>query len=290
MSARPPAAAPAQRVKHFFSVDVEEHFQVSAFERVAPPSTWDAHPSRVARNTRVILELLAEAGAKGTFFTVGWVAERQPDLIREIARAGHELGSHTWWHRRVMTLSPDRFRDEVRRSKAVLEELTGTAVVGFRAPSFSIVPGTEWAFDVLLEEGYRYDSSVFPIRRPGYGYPGAPTAVYSIHRPAGTLTEVPMATGSFLGVRVPAAGGGYLRQFPLSVITGAFRRLEAAGTPGMFYVHPWEVDPDQPRLRVGFVTRVRHYRNLDRTVPRLRAMLKEFSWHAVRDAFPPAFS
>jgi polysaccharide deacetylase family protein (PEP-CTERM system associated) len=269
-------------VPHLFTVDVEEHFQVSAFDSVLPRSSWDAQPGRVVANTLRLLDLLESAGATGTFFVLGWVAERQPDLIKRIAAGGHELASHSWWHYRVNQQDPAAFRDEIRRSKAILEALSGTPVDGFRAPSFSITPGTEWAFDVLLEEGYRYDSSIFPIRRPGYGYPGAPRWHYSIRRPAGTLLEIPMATLAWGPVRIPAAGGGYLRQFPLPVIQAAFRQAQAAEQPGMFYIHPWEIDPDQPRLPVGPITAFRHYRGLAKTMPRLEALVREFRFTSVR--------
>jgi polysaccharide deacetylase family protein (PEP-CTERM system associated) len=268
---------------HIFSIDVEEHFQVSAFDRVLSRADWDSQPTRVEANTDRLLTLLAEHGATATFFTLGWVAERYPGLIRRIVSAGHELASHTFWHRKVSASRPDEFREEVRRSRALLEDLSGTGVTGFRAPSFSIVPGTEWAFDVLLEEGYSYDSSLFPIRRPGYGYPSAPDHPYTIVRPAGRLLEFPMATLRLLGLRVPAAGGAYLRHFPARLIPAAFRAIERKGVPGMFYVHPWEIDPGQPRLPVDGLTRIRHYRNLDRTLPALQAMLSEFRFLSVRD-------
>ena len=266
---------------HFFSVDVEEHFQVSAFDGVLSRSGWDAQPSRVEANTDRLLELLARFNAHGTFFTLGWVAERHPALVRRIVAAGHEIASHSWWHRRVTTLTREEFREDIRSSKRVLEQLTGRPVRGFRAPSFSIVPGTEWALDLLLEEGYAYDSSLFPIRRPGYGYPAAAHHPHHIFRPGGTLLELPPATTSLLGLRLPAAGGGYLRQFPLGLIRRAFREHARDEQPGMFYIHPWELDPDQPRLPVGWLTRVRHYRGLDRTVPRLEQLLAEFRFTSV---------
>lgn len=272
---------PSPSGAHLFSVDVEEHFQVNAFDRILSRDEWERQPSRVERNTDVLLELLARHEAHATFFTLGWVAERQPALLRRIAAAGHEIASHGWWHRRLTTLTPEEFREEARRSKAVLESLTGRMVTGFRAPSFSIVPGGEWAFDVLLEEGYRYDSSLFPIRRPDYGYPSAPPAPHEIRRAAGTLLELPLATLDVLGLRLPAAGGGYLRQLPLGLIQRAFRGLGARGTPGMFYIHPWEVDPAQPRLPVGVVTRLRHYGGLERTLPRLERLLSEFRFTSV---------
>jgi polysaccharide deacetylase family protein (PEP-CTERM system associated) len=209
------------------------------------------------------------------------VADKTPDVVREIARAGHEIASHGYWHRRVPALSRDDFREDVRRSKATLENIAGTAVRGFRAPSFSIIPGYEWAFDILLEEGYQYDSSVFPIRRRGYGTPNAPRQPYVMQRPGGKLVEFPLTTTSVLGYRVPAAGGGYLRQFPFGVIHRAFREADASGVGGTFYVHPWEIDPAQPRVGVSLLTRIRHYRGLDKTLPRIERLLSEFQFSAM---------
>jgi polysaccharide deacetylase family protein (PEP-CTERM system associated) len=277
-----PSRNPSSEFGHFFTVDVEEHFQVSAFERVVPRDTWDRQPSRVAASTDALLALLDEHGATGTFFVLGWVADRHPALVRRIAALGHELASHGWWHYRVNTIDRTAFREEVRRSKGTIEAITGTAVDGFRAPSFSIVPGVEWAFDILAEEGYRYDSSIFPIRRPGYGYAGAPRRHHRLSLVSGELLELPMATLRFWPFTLPAAGGGYLRQLPLGLIRAALRQAGARGEPGMFYIHPWEVDPDQPRYRVGPLTRLRHYRGLRRTLPRLRALMTEFPFQSVR--------
>lgn len=271
--------------QHLFSVDVEEYFQVSAFENAIDPVSWDHLPSRVERSIDQLLELLDRHHYVGTFFTVGWLTRSHGAMIRRIAEAGHEIGSHSYWHRRVTSQDSDEFREEVRSSRAALEDATGRAIHGFRAPSFSIRPGGEWAFDVLLEEGYRYDSSLFPIRRPDYGYPGAPARPHLIQRPAGTLLEVPMATTRFAGIRLPAAGGGYLRQLPLRLIRRAFREHGAAQIPGMFYIHPWEIDPDQPRLPVSWLTRVRHYRGLHRTLPRLEQLCREFQFTSVERRF-----
>jgi polysaccharide deacetylase family protein (PEP-CTERM system associated) len=267
---------------HRFSVDVEEHFHVSAFEPFITRADWDRHPSRVEANSEVLLDLLARHGATATFFVVGWLADRKPGLVRRIAAAGHEIASHSWWHRRVATLTPAEFREDVARTKARLEEISGQLVCGFRAPSFSILPGMEWAFDVLLETGHTYDSSVFPIRRAGYGWPGAPIVPFDIVRPGGTLLEYPMTTLDVLGLRIPAAGGGYLRQFPFGVIRRAFRNRQQAGQEGMFYIHPWEVDPGQPRIDCGPLTRIRHYRGLNLTLPRLERLLSEFRFASVR--------
>lgn len=269
--------------RHLFSVDVEEHFQVSAFDRVLTRADWDAQPSRVEANTDRLLELLARYGARGTFFTLGWVAERRPALVRRIAAQGHELASHSWWHWKVTTLTPEQFRDEVRRSRELLEDLSGTRVEGFRAPSFSIRPGLEWSFDILLEEGYRWDSSLFPIHRPDYGYPQAPPRPHRLERERGTLLEFPMLTRSLGSFRIPAAGGGYLRHFPPGIMRSALRQAERQGLPGMVYIHPWEVDPDQPRLPVGWLTTQRHYGGLGRTLPRLERLLAEFRFTSVRE-------
>jgi len=276
---------PGDTVEHLFSVDVEEHFQVVALQRWAPRATWDSQPSRVAANTDRLLDLLARHGSVGTFFTLGWVASKQPEVVRRIAAAGHEIASHGWWHTQITRLTPAEFREEVRISRALLEDLSGQQVCGFRAPSFSIVPGCEWAFDVLLEEGYRYDSSLFPIRRPDYGWPGAPAESHSIRRPAGTLLEIPMATTVIAGVRVPAAGGGYFRQLPYGLAARALREHGALGLPAMFYIHPWEIDPDQPRFPVDPMTRMRHYGGLNRTMPRLERLLSQFRFTSVARRF-----
>ena len=272
-------------IAHLFTVDVEEHFHVNAFDRLVSPSDWDRLPSRVEANVDGLLDLLARRNAVGTFFVLGWVARKQPGIVRRIAEAGHEVASHSFWHRRVGTLSPADFREDVRVSKAAIEDAAGRPVFGFRAPSFSIVPGTEWAFDVLLEEGYRYDSSIFPIRRPGYGYPEAPTHAYGIRRPAGVLLEIPLATTTVAGLRLPAAGGGYLRHLPIGLIQRALREHSGRRAPAMFYIHPWEIDPEQPRLAVSFLTRVRHYRGLAKTLPRLERLLDEFRFTSVARHF-----
>ena len=274
--------------EHFFTVDVEEYFQVNAFESVAPREEWPTYSSRVGRSVDRLLEAMNRHGATGTFFVLGWIAKYRPEVVRRIVDAGHEIASHGYWHRRVTTLTPAEFRDDLRASKYALEDLAGVPVIGYRAPSFSIVPGFEWAFDVLLEEGFRYDSSVFPIRRRGYGYPGAPREANVIQRAAGNLTEFPLATTEMMGLTIPAAGGGYLRQFPYSVIRRAFAEATARGTPATFYIHPWEIDPDQPRLPVSLVTRLRHYRGLRDTLPRIKHLLTEFRFTSIGAALARA--
>lgn len=270
----PPTRAP---VGHIFTVDVEEYFQVGAFERLVSREDWPSYPSRIERPIDELLGLLAKHGATGTFFTLGWIAERNPRIVRLVHDAGHEVASHGYWHRRVDTLTAREFRDDVRRSKDVIESICGVPVHGFRAPNFSLKPGGEWAFDVLIEEGYRYDSSLFPIRRPGYGYPNAPTVPHLIHRSVGSICELPLATTRWYGgVRVPAAGGAYLRHLPYSIIHRAFREHGESGIPATFYIHPWELDPGQPRMPVPLLTRIRHYGGLARTLPRLNRLLEEF--------------
>jgi len=266
---------------HIFSVDVEEYFHAHALASVAPQTRWDTLPSRVEHGVELLLDLLARHQAVGTFFVLGWVADRHRGVVRRIADAGHEIASHGWWHRRVSSLSPEQFRVELRDSKRILEDQSGQAVRGHRAPSFSIQPGMEWAFDVLLEEGYSYDSSLFPIRRPGYGYAGASTAPFTIRRPAGTLLELPMTIKRVLTARIPAAGGGYFRQLPYALTRAALREREAEGCAGMFYIHPWELDPAQPRLPVSRVTRMRHYGGLSRVMPRLERLCREFRFTSV---------
>jgi polysaccharide deacetylase family protein (PEP-CTERM system associated) len=269
-------------IEHHFTVDVEEHFQVAALEPVVARDSWDALESRVEANTRRILDLLARSGAHGTFFTLGWVAERHPQLVKAIAAGGHELASHGWDHRRVTTLTPDEFRDQARRSKRVLEDLAGHEVLGYRAPSYSIVQGREWALDILLEEGYRYDSSLFPVRRPGYGYASGARDPHWLARAAGRLAEIPPATIRRAGVNLPAAGGAYFRLLPYGLTAAGLRDAERRGIAGTFYVHPWETDPDQPRFDVPLTTRIRHYGGLGRTMERLERLLGEFRFTSIR--------
>jgi polysaccharide deacetylase family protein (PEP-CTERM system associated) len=260
---------------------VEEYFHVNAFESIVKRSDWNRWPQRLSETMPVLLESLARHNARGTFFALGWVAEKNPGVVRSIVAAGHEIASHGYWHRRVPTLTRDEFREDIRSSKRILEDVSGTSVNGFRAPSFSIIPGFEWAFDVLIEEGYQYDSSVFPIQRSGYGNPNAPRVPYVIQRESGTLVEFPMTTTSVFGYRVPAAGGGYLRQFPFGIIRRAFREARDAGDPATFYIHPWEIDPHQPRMPVSLLTRIRHYRGLSTTLARVERLLAEFRFDAI---------
>ena len=280
-----PQAPYNRRIAHHFTVDVEEYFQVSAFEAHVPRSSWDGMESRMEVTMERLLRLLDEAGARGTFFVLGWVAERYPGMVRELAAAGHEVASHGQDHRRITELTAASFRDSVRRSKDVLEQLTGERVLGFRAPSFSIVPGCEWALDVLIEEGYVYDSSLFPVRRKGYGYPAASPEPAWLERPAGRLLEVPPATLPLAGQRIPAGGGAYFRHLPYALTASALRWAERRNQPGTFYIHPWELDVEQPRVAAPVLTRWRHYGGLSRTSPRIRKLLVDFNFHPIRETF-----
>ena len=270
--------------RHFFTVDVEEYFQVAALAPWAPADRWPSFESRVEAQIDRLLELLARHGAHGTFFTVGWVAERHPAMIRSIAAAGHELASHTWDHRKVTDQTPAAFRESIRRTKQLLESLGGRAVIGFRAPSYSIVRGAEWSLDVLLEEGHRYDSSLFPVRRRGYGYAGGLRDPYWMARPGGRMAEFPPATLRVAAASLPAAGGAYFRLLPYALVRAALRSAESRSVPATFYIHPWEFDPGQPRLPVPPLTRLRHYGRLGGVWPRLERLLSEFRFTAIADA------
>jgi polysaccharide deacetylase family protein (PEP-CTERM system associated) len=269
------------RVAHHFTVDVEEAFQVSAMEPHVARADWDSMPSRVDRNTRILLDLLAEYDVRGTFFTLGWIAARHRVLVSDIAAAGHEVASHGWGHERVTQLTPADFRQSVHDSKAILEDITGAEVSGYRAPSFSIVRGGEWALDILVEEGYRYDSSLFPVRRAGYGFVGGQRDPHVLSRAAGALRELPPATIKLAGAVLPAGGGAYLRLFPTTLVASALAAAERRRAPGTFYIHPWEVDPEQPRIDVGMKTRIRHYGGLSRTVHRIRKLLSQFKFQPI---------
>lgn len=261
-----------------FTVDVEESFHAAALEPFVPRSRWAAVSSRVERGVDRLLELLDRHSASGTFFTLGLVAERTPDVVRRIAAAGHEVASHGWSHRRVNHLTPEQFRIEVARSRDLLAHLSGQPVLGFRAPNFSIPAGCEWAFDILLDEGYVYDSSIFPARRSGAGFRDD---VRSLQRSAGDLLEFPMSAASIGSLRVPAGGGAWFRLLPYSLTRRALLQAADRDLPGVFYIHPWELDPDQPRVSVNLLTRLRHYGGMNRMIPRVERLMSEFQFTSV---------
>jgi polysaccharide deacetylase family protein (PEP-CTERM system associated) len=272
---------PAHRspIVNGLSVDVEDYFHVSAFDNVVARERWHVLESRVCASTDRLLALFDAAGVKATFFVLGWVAERHPALIKRISRGGHEIASHGYDHKLVYKLTPEQFRVDVRRTKAVLESLSGEPVLGYRAPSFSITDACRWAFDVLIEEGYLYDASVYPIRHDRYGIPNACRHVNVIERPAGVLWELPGSTARLGGLNLPIGGGGYFRLLPYWWTRWGINRLnQRERQPAIFYLHPWEIDPEQPRFSVPSLSRMRHYGGLAETELRLRQLLRDFSF------------
>lgn len=277
---RPDAAG--EPVVNAMSIDVEDYFHVSAFDGLVPRSQWDSMESRVKANTLRLLEIFDEFKVRSTFFVLGWVARRHPDLVSTIARAGHEIASHGYAHRLIYDQTPAAFREDVRRAKSILEQAAGRAVAGYRAPSYSITPRSLWALDILAEEGYTYDSSIFPIRHDRYGIPVSARRPYRIVRGAGSLIEVPGSTTKIGPLNLPVAGGGYFRLLPYWWTRWGISRVNRLeGRPAVFYLHPWEIDPGQPRLPAGRFSRIRHYRNLDQTEARLRQLLTDFRFDAV---------
>jgi len=277
-------AGEEQSIVNAMSIDVEDYFHVSVFDGIVPRSSWQKMESRVVANTTRLLDIFDEFGTRSTFFVLGWVAERYPQLIRTIAERGHEIASHGYAHRLVYDQTPDAFREDVRRAKQLLEQSAGRRVVGYRAPSYSITPRSLWALDVLLEEGYEYDSSIFPIRHDRYGIPVSARQPYAIERPAGSLLEVPGSTTRLGPLNLPVAGGGYFRILPYWWTRWGIARVNRLEHRAVvFYLHPWEIDSTQPRLRTGGLGRFRHYRNLHRTESRLRQLLTDFRFDAVEN-------
>jgi len=278
----------ADSIVDALTIDVEDYFHASALAPLVSHDSWDRRESRVCRNTERILRLLDDSRTQATFFVLGWVAERCPALVRAIDSLGHEVASHSHQHRLVYDMTPDEFREDLCRSKHVLEDLTGKSVLGYRAPSFSVTTRSIWAIDVLLEEGFQYDSSIFPIWHDRYGIPSAPRYPHVIERPSGRLAEAPPSTIRIMGTNLPIAGGGYLRQLPYAWTRYGISRLHRADhCPAIVYVHPWEIDPEQPRLPAPLLTRLRHYRNLHTTEARLRALLGEFCFAPLCSVLKP---
>jgi polysaccharide deacetylase family protein (PEP-CTERM system associated) len=276
----------SRQIVNAMSVDVEDYFQVSAFDRVVSRAGWNELESRVVPNTTRMLELLSEHGVRATFFVLGWVANRFPALVREIAAAGHEIASHGYHHQLLYMMTPQQLREDVRASKALLEETIGAPVIGFRAPSYSIIQSSLWALDILIEEGYLYDTSIFPIHHDRYGIPGAERHAHVVRRGGGALVEIPASTVRVGSVNLPIGGGGYFRLLPYAWTRWGIRRVNAReGKSAVFYLHPWELDPDQPRFDVGTTKSVRHYAGLHGTADRLRRLLTEFRFDPIADVF-----
>ncbi|WP_036186332.1 XrtA system polysaccharide deacetylase [Marinimicrobium agarilyticum] len=274
-------------VTHAMTVDVEDYYQVAAFFGVVKPEDWEQWPSRVEANTDRLLKLFDEAGIKITFFILGWVAERHPELVKRIQAEGHEIASHGYSHQLIYKQTPEVFREETRRSKQILEDITGTAVNGYRAASYSITRQSLWALDILAELGFTWDSSIFPTRHDNYGIPGSPEEPYRIITRSGAeLTEFPLTTAKVMGQAVPAAGGGYFRQYPYALSRWLFQKASDSGRkPQIFYLHPWEIDPEQPRIpNASWFSRFRHYTNLHRCLPRLERMIKDFPFGTMSES------
>ena len=266
-------------LRNAMTVDVEDYFQVSAFEKQIPRASWDRMPCRVERNLDVVLDLMARQGTKGTFFTLGWIAQRYPALVRKIVDAGHELASHGFSHGRASEQSPAEFSEDVRSAKKLLEDIAGVRVNGYRAPSFSIGAMNLWALECLAEAGYRYSSSIYPIKHDHYGMPDAPRFPHHPDNSNGLL-EIPVTTVRMWNRNLPAGGGGYFRLLPYSVSRACLRRVNRReGKPCVFYFHPWEIDPEQPRQRgISVRTRFRHYVNLSRMHARVERLMRDFHW------------
>ena len=266
------------------TIDVEDYFQVSAFAPHIKRSEWNTRECRIERNVTRILEMLAHHQTKATFFTLGWIAERYPQLIRQIADEGHEIASHGYGHERASDLTEDAFFSDIHRAKVILEDLCGSEVKGYRAPSFSIGAGNLWAFDCLARAGYRYSSSVYPIRHDHYGMPDSPRFAYSV-RPG--LVEIPVTTLRALGRNLPSSGGGYFRLLPYALSRWMLNRVNTGDQqPGIFYFHPWEIDVAQPRIEgIGRKTRFRHYVNISRMEGKLAQLLEDFKWGRMDEVF-----
>jgi polysaccharide deacetylase family protein (PEP-CTERM system associated) len=267
-------------VLNALTVDVEDYFHVQAFADVILPEQWGQFPLRVENNTRRLLELFGRRQIRATFFVLGWVAEHCPLLVREIAAAGHEIGCHGYNHQMIGRADAESFRDDIERAKDILEDLSGLAVRCYRAPSYSVTNQTLWALDVLQQAGFTHDSSIFPVLHDQYGIPDAPRFLH--YRDLGDgrrILEFPPSTLSIYGANLPISGGGYFRLLPYGVSAWALRRInENERQPAMFYLHPWEIDPAQPRIAASWPSRFRHYQNLHSTEEKLLRLLDEFSW------------
>jgi len=299
-------------ITNFMTVDVEDYFQVHAFADTIRADEWWTFGLRVERNTEKILELLDRGRTKATFFVLGWIAERASKLVRRIDREGHEVASHGYGHQHIDRQTPKEFREDIRRSKNILEQITGKPVLGYRAPTYSITERTLWALPILAEEGHFYDSSIFPVRHDYYGIAAAPRAPFSIIlkdgmgtrfesleiRPMrfpqadrsalrpGEILELPVATFRFLGVNIPVGGGGYFRVFPYGFLKWGLKRISREGRPFVFYLHPWELDPEQPRIpRIPLRSRFRHYVHLNKTEQRMTSLLRDFSFGKISSLF-----
>ena len=268
-------------ITNYLTIDVEDYFQVSAFEKFISPDTWDRFECRVEENTDIILNLLSVQETHATFFITGWIAERYPALVLKIHNLGHEVGCHSYWHKKVYDLSPAQFKEDTRRAKEILEDIVSKPIIGYRAPSYSITSKSLWALDILAELGFKYDSSIFPVYHDVYGIPGSPRFKYFLEEQG--LWEYPITTLQLPAFRLPIAGGGYFRIFPYWFTRVAFRTInKREKKPFIFYIHPWELNPDQPRIQnAGLKSRFRHYHNLKKTEVRLSHLLNDFHFSSI---------
>ena len=265
-------------IQNYLTVDVEDYYQVSAFEPIVGLTKWDQYPSRVVNNTRTIIQVLDRHDVKATFFVLGWIGEKNPELVREIIEGGHDIGCHSYQHRLIYTLSPNEFREDTRRAKDVLEQITGKSVLGYRAPSYSITSQSLWAYGILEELGFEFSSSVFPIYHDRYGIPDAPRFKYRV--PGHDIVEYPISTARFLGRNIPVSGGGYFRIFPFQFIKMALSKInKRENQPFVFFIHPWETDPEQPEMKAASpLSKFRHYTNLSKTKGRFEKLLNDFQF------------
>jgi len=271
-------------LRNVVSVDVEDYFHAETFSGVVDRARWDSYTSRVEPNTRRLLESMAALNIHGTFFVLGWVAERFPALVREIAAGGHELACHSYWHRLIYKLEPADFKEDTRRAKDIIEQIAGQAVTGYRAPTYSVIDSSVWALDILTELGFTYDSSIFPIHHDRYGMPGAPRAPFRFQTPSGPMTEFPITTFRLAGHNMPVGGGGYLRLLPRIYTRLGLKRVQKEGLPIVIYIHPWEIDPEQPRLPGSMKSRLRHYTNLSSTLDRFESVLRTGNYTSFRES------
>lgn len=275
--------AKSDQITNYLTIDVEEHFQVAAFEDVISSKNWSDHDSRVSRNTEMLLDLLDDYDTKATFFIVGWVAEHHPELVLEIRGRGHDIGCHSYMHKKIYELTQDEFRADTRKAKNILEQIIGEKILGYRAPSYSITMKSLWALDILEELGFEYDSSIFPVHHDNYGIPDAPRFKY--HHSKQNLIEYPISTAKVLGYNVPVAGGGYFRLFPYWLTKKLLNIInDQEKQPFMFYLHPWEIDPGQPRVNNSkMLSKFRHYNNLNKTKERLEKLLNDFKFGSITE-------
>ena len=279
-------------IKNAITVDLEDYFHVGAYSGRIRLEEWDSYPSRVAQNTDRLLHLFDQHNCQATFFVLGWVAEKKPEIVARVVAAGHEVGCHSHLHRRVFNLTPQEFREDTRRAKAAIEGAAGKKVLGYRAPNFSITQKSAWALEILAEEGFQYDSSIFPVEHPSYGIPDAPRTPYWINTRSGRILEYPMPTLKISSMRSPIGGGAYLRLLPYRFTRWSIAHINRReNSPVCVYIHPWELDPDQPRMGGNLSSRLRHYFGLGGTETKLRKMLRDFKFcplGALVDQLAPA--